>query len=888
MSNQYYRRLILYCFILSVLFIAGSAKIKAHQMIGTGYWVPQTPPNVHYTIKCSIDLTKGVLEGTENIRFKNTTQKPIHRLQIKWDSLGSMEITCKGETVTEIKGQSDNTFILIELAEPLSPGKETKLQIKFQISAPEYAGVEKIPLTGWYPCLWWGFETHSDFDVKVETTPEYTLATSGVFDSKSGFYRAEKVRSFGLFLGKNYNIVKARAKDVLVQVLFTPKGEECARLLLDTAVDVINFYRERFGFYPYSILTIVPGMNRPAGGYPIATGIVAIHGMEQFDSKPKLHWQWITAHEIGHQYWGEHVMEKDTPGWLWIGLGIYADREYVRARKLGLEEHRRLMRRYIEGVRAGLDTTVSRSEKQRSNIKFDFNNVVIHGKGYSIISALDCTLGSEMFDRIYKRCLKEFGGRRLGAHELRQVCEQEAGQDLGWFFEQWLNSNRYLSYEISSKTCEKKSDQFISKVVVKCLGNLKMPVPVTAYFEDGRSQSRFTDRLLKINTLEFRSDSPLKEVCLDPENVLALVVPPPSSDSKAFEIASKSQTEVVTQIFQQMQGYVRDERYQEAWELLSKDFQREGFLNSFETFVGMVSSAKEKFLALEPYSTGFKDGVLTLTTTSKDLALIIDFIQIEDQWKIKCMASSPGDWLKQLLLKMEKRSTEHFDIYYFKDSTAEKDINKIAVNKEHGFNEICKFLGIQSDERICLVFFEDQETKFRETGHQGMGMAEGNTNVEVYNEKERLDPYHETAHVLIEASGKPPSLFYEGFAVYMAERLGAYALKNLGGGELSLYERVRELRTKGDWIPLEELITYTDIGPSWSRPPVSYAEAAEFVKFLIDTYGKDKFLQAYKGLKNSSDKSVQQQNKKILSQIYGLSIADLESKWVAAFSEQDE
>ncbi len=219
-------------------------------------------------------------------------------------------------------------------------------------------------------------------------------------------------------------------------------------------------------------------------------------------------------------------------GWLMIGLGVYADREYARARGLGQEKHRSMMNRYIKGVREGLDTTINRSLEEMSEIEFDFNNVVVHGKGYSVISALDCVLGQKVFDSIYRRCLKEFGGRRLGIYEFRAVCEQKSGQDLGWFFKQWINSNKYLSYEISSKKCEKKGDRYISRVTVKCLGDLKMPVPVAAYFEDGTSQIKFTDRLLNTGVLGFESSSPLRDVRLDPEGALAMVVPPPSLPEK--------------------------------------------------------------------------------------------------------------------------------------------------------------------------------------------------------------------------------------------------------------------------------------------------------------------------------------------------------------------
>ncbi len=241
-------------------------------------------------------------------------------------------------------------------------------------------------------------------------------------------------------------------------------------------------------------------------------------------------------------------------------------------------------------------------------------------------------------------------------------------------------------------------------------------------------------------------------------------------------------------------------------------------------------------------------------------------------------------WKEWLLPKMQKRSTPHFDIHYVKGSTAEREIDQIVKRREKGFRDVCSFLGKPSDVRICLVFFENAEVKRAETGHQGAGWASGRTIVEVYNKQQKLDPYHETVHILTAPYGRPPALFNEGIAVYMAERLGAHALALHGPGPALIYARARELRDKGEWIPLRELLTYTDIGPGWSRPEIAYPEAASFVKFLIDQYGKEKFLEAFKTLKNSQDGAVHRKNVAILEQIYGNPLADLEKQWEEALS----
>lgn len=238
-----------------------------------------------------------------------------------------------------------------------------------------------------------------------------------------------------------------------------------------------------------------------------------------------------------------------------------------------------------------------------------------------------------------------------------------------------------------------------------------------------------------------------------------------------------------------------------------------------------------------------------------------------------------GSWEERLLPKMSKRATAHFDIYYRQGSTAAHDIERIAERREKGYQAICEFLGCEARPRIRLVLFEDQDVKFRETGHHGAGWAFDATNVEVYNENEQLDPYHETTHVLAGSLGHPPALFNEGLAVYMAERLGAPALKNLGGADFLLDQRVAEFRKQMEWIPLEELLTYTEIGSDRTRPPVSYAEAGAFVKFLNEAYGNDKFLKAYKSLKNSADAAVRQQNRKEIERIYGKAATMLEEEW---------
>ncbi|UCD29958.1 MAG: hypothetical protein JSV03_05640 [Planctomycetota bacterium] len=367
----------------------------------------------------------------------------------------------------------------------------------------------------------------------------------------------------------------------------------------------------------------------------------------------------------------------------------------------------------------------------------------------------------------------------------------------------------------------------------------------------------------------------------------------------ATQPASKAETEMVVNLFTKLQNYFKNKNYQDAWDLFTKDYkdaevqyeELERFIQSIKP--GTLHSAfrwdTNEFGELKFKEVSKKDGLLILTATRKEENWAITYDRVEGKLKIDWISGYVpqlilwADWDNRLLPQMQKKNTDHYDIYYFENSSAANDINIISEQKDKGYEAVCKFMGTKPEKRIRLILFEDEHTKWMQTGHQGKGWGYNDTIVEVYNQETKLDPYFMTTFHVTESYGSPPALLMYGFASYISEQLGAPPLKYKGGGNLSLYARVRELKDKGQWIDLDQLITYTDIGPAETQPAIAYAESGAFVKFLIDKYGKEKFLEAYKILKNSEDKKVQKQNVSTLGRIYGKSLTELENEWESVF-----
>ena len=504
----------------------------------TAFFIPQEPPSARYSYETQIRTEERSvqLDGTGSIAFRNAGKKTISIIAIEWrsGSKDSLRVTSNGqELLMTTPTPIDQRIHYFQLPRTYQPNEEIKLDVRFNLSTNTLRNGD-ISLLRWYPKLWWDdIPTRDSFAVKLDIPDGYVAATSGNLDTASGLYKNPGVTTnFGLWLSPNVQVEEQDADGVKVRSLFTEEGKECALLCLETAVDVIRFYKDVHGVFPFDSLTIIPGGSRPMGGYPFASALVVIHGQQAFEKRPELHWKWITAHEIGHQYWGEYIMSEEersdyTESWLMIGMGIFADRMYVEARKLGDDKHQSFFGRFLGGLKEHFDITADAPESLKARQKYDRNNVLIHGKGYSIISALRSVLGDDIFKIVYLRCIEEYGGKRMSYGDLRDVAEEETGENLKWFFDQWVRSPKYLCYQITSTESHPEGEGFLTTITVESQGeSIIMPVEVKAVFKDGSTQTACTELFSKKTTIVFRGDAEFEEAKLDPDQRLAMLEKP--------------------------------------------------------------------------------------------------------------------------------------------------------------------------------------------------------------------------------------------------------------------------------------------------------------------------------------------------------------------------
>jgi hypothetical protein len=121
--------------------------------------------------------------------------------------------------------------------------------------------------------------------------------------------------------------------------------------------------------------------------------------------------------------------------------------------------------------------------------------------------------------------------------------------------------------------------------------------------------------------------------------------------------------------------------------------------------------------------------------------------------------------------------------------------------------------------------------------------------------------------------------FSEGFATYASELLGSDALALLGAPGRKIDQAACEASRGGRLFSLTDLFALPDIGSVESRSEVSYPQSASVVKFLIETYGIDRFRAGYRELQDVGDSTTVRTNREIFGRTFE-PIERLEPRWL--------
>ncbi len=412
------------------------------------------------------------------------------------------------------------------------------------------------------------YADYGTYDVKITLPSSFIVGATGEHREKidntdgttSHYFFQHSVHDFAWtaspsFLEYKEDFEFAPGKTTEITLLLQPYHKHLKERYMNAVKNAIKYCSLFYGDYPYTTSTCVdPAYNSRSGGmeYPtFFTGgayFLTWKGM----SRP----EGVTIHEFGHGYFYGLVgsNEFENP-WMDEGFTSFLDTEVYYAAYgeplynrtyFGIPVTFKEVKIPIEsdGI-ASHRRTYNMDDMQRFAWKF-MEGGSYGANSYAKAELMLRTLKRFMGEELFAKMIKDYSQRHWFKHphpkDFYAVVSEYAEQDMSWFLDQFVYGSGKLDYAIGSIRSQKERQSrgwfdgeyreraentsnntlYRSEVIVRRLGEVKIPVDLLIVFEDEREVKETWDGMYRWEKFTYTHTSRIKEAIIDPEFKLVL------------------------------------------------------------------------------------------------------------------------------------------------------------------------------------------------------------------------------------------------------------------------------------------------------------------------------------------------------------------------------
>ena len=441
----------------------------------------------------------------------------------------SRVVDASGKQIQASRNQQDFT-VRLNFDSPLPKGQPATVTFYYD---GRLTGQEDSPVYGikfaaihpdfayfMYPGRWFpvsGYTTDRfAANIRVTVPMGYTVIASGLESQqtagdKSVFeYKFERPSFPGSFAVVKGDPVKVQSEGVTTSLYFRGPEAGVAQAYGQETGKVMSYFTSVFGLPPYADLTVIETEDGAPNGYA-APGLLflAPKGIGQQPNGKLL------ANEISHQ-WFEDLVSPVTRNHLWLTNGMAAYSELLWA------EH--------TAGRGAMDTqlkdtmveslTVDNVPIIQSARLDDYSPelwALTGSKGASVLNMLRYVIGDDKFFQTLKNFPQQFAWRSAGTDDFRKVAETASGQDLGYFFIQWIESSGAPEFKLDYTIYRTQKGFRVMGKISQDLDTFRMPVDLKIETEGNPEEKRVE---VVGTSSEFSVDTfgKPKTVVIDPNN----------------------------------------------------------------------------------------------------------------------------------------------------------------------------------------------------------------------------------------------------------------------------------------------------------------------------------------------------------------------------------
>jgi aminopeptidase N len=204
---------------------------------------------------------------------------------------------------------------------------------------------------------------------------------------------------------------------------FPPDADERVTAVFERTADMIRFYSDVFGAYPFEAYgVVVMNTDFPAA---LETQTLSTFGLAALDES-------VVAHELIHQWFGNSVSLSTWQDiWLSEGFAIYFEGLWREHTDGTFSLNDRMNRLYDSIVARRLPAPADPSVE-------GLFSATVYDRGAWTLHALRLQVGDEVFFDIVRAYYERFRGGNASTSDFIAVAEEVSNQDLAGLFEGWL------------------------------------------------------------------------------------------------------------------------------------------------------------------------------------------------------------------------------------------------------------------------------------------------------------------------------------------------------------------------------------------------------------------------------------------------------------------
>lgn len=194
----------------------------------------------------------------------------------------------------------------------------------------------------------------------------------------------------------------------------------------------------------------------------------------------------VNCHELTHQWFGDYITARDgRDAWLQESFATYYPKLFTR-RQFGEDEYdwQRL---------SDYNTALDAGKRDSYPIRHSSGGTArVYQKGSSVISMLAYVLGEEAWKRALKQYVQQHAYGNVEANDIVQSIQDNLGQDMSWFFDQWIYRGGEPEYTLSWESLNNARTGAYTAVSVRqthkrdeVTGLFSMPIVVEVHYTDG-------------------------------------------------------------------------------------------------------------------------------------------------------------------------------------------------------------------------------------------------------------------------------------------------------------------------------------------------------------------------------------------------------------------